>query len=193
MGKIMESLGVIDGYDITTVGKFKAKKDEFFEEIEKYDSKIKEETRKLAESSSGQIYAIVKKGKIYGLYLFEAVKEGDKNSLKHIKTVYSDEVTEDTRGKYDEHILDIAKEYVTYQEYDKVTLNDKVVQLDPKVSKKERILSLIGGFLIGFILGWTIMDEFIWGFIFGIGFAPIFSGLEAVVTKKRGKKKKEDN
>ena len=192
MGKIMESLGVIDGYDITTIGKLKAKKDELFEEIEKYDSKIKEETRNLTESSSGRIFAITKKGKIYGLYLFEVVKEDDKNNLKHIKTVYSNEVSKNVREKYDKHILDIAKEYVAYQEYDKVTLDDKVVQLDPKVSKKERTISLIGGFLIGFGLGWCVMGELVWGLIWGVVFSPLFSGIEVVITKKRGRKKKED-
>ena len=47
MGKFLESIGVIDGYDIIAIGKMKAKKDELFEEIEKYDTDLKERTRKI--------------------------------------------------------------------------------------------------------------------------------------------------
>ncbi len=47
MGKFLESIGKIEGYDIIQIGKFKAKKDEIFVEIEKCDAAIKEETRKM--------------------------------------------------------------------------------------------------------------------------------------------------
>ena len=47
MGKFLESIGLIDGYDIIAIGKMKAKKDILFEEIEKYDNNIKEETRNI--------------------------------------------------------------------------------------------------------------------------------------------------
>ena len=60
-------------------------------------------------------------------------------NLKRIKTVYSDEVAEDIPKKYDNYILNIAKDYVPYQKYDKVTLKDKVVQLDPKKQRKKKI------------------------------------------------------
>jgi hypothetical protein len=39
MGKILESMGVIDGYDIDEIGKIRVKKDELFTEIEKKDKK----------------------------------------------------------------------------------------------------------------------------------------------------------
>ncbi len=190
MGKILESIGIIDGYDIITIGKRKAKKDKIFDEIIKYDEKIKDETRKLVNNSSGRVYAIVKKKMIKGIYLFEIESKDDSKNLKHVKTVYSDEVKEEVREKYDNHILNIAKEYVSTQEYDKVTLEDKVVQIDPKISKSRRITSLISGFAIGFAFGWIIFDEIIWGTIYGIIFAPLFSGLDVVITNKRGRKKK---
>ena len=192
MGKILESIGIIDGYDIIVIGKLKAKKDNLFNEIEKYDSNIKEETREIVNKSSGRVFAIVKKGIIKGIYLFEVVSKDDSKNLKHIKTVYTDEVSTDTREKYYNHILDIAKDYVKMMEYDKVTLDGKVIQIDPKKSKKERILALIGGFALGFVLGWIIFDEVSWGLFYGIIFAPLFSGLEVIITNKRGRKKKDD-
>ncbi len=192
MGKILESIGIIDGYDIIVIGKLKAKKDNLFNEIEKYDSNIKEETREIVNKSSGRVFAIVKKGIIKGIYLFEVESKDDSKNLKHIKTVYTDEVSTDTREKYYNHILDIAKDYVKMMEYDKVTLDGKVIQIDPKKSKKERILALIGGFALGFVLGWIIFDEVSWGLFYGIIFAPLFSGLEVIITNKRGRKKKDD-
>lgn len=192
MGKILESIGVIDGYDIIAIGKIKAKKDELFDEILKYDSKVKDETRQIVNTSSGRVFAITKKGSIKGIYLFEVEIKEDVKNLKHIKTVYSDKVAEEIQKKYDEHILNIAKDYVAYQEYDKVTLEDRVVQIDPKKTKKEKTIAMLSGFALGFMLGWIIFDEFYLGIIYGIIFAPVFSGIEVVISNKRGRKKKDD-
>ena len=35
MGKILESVGIVDGYELSKLGKLKAKKDNIFIEIEK--------------------------------------------------------------------------------------------------------------------------------------------------------------
>lgn len=192
MGKILESIGVIDGYDIIAIGKIKAKKDEMFDEILNYDSNIKEEVRKIVNTSSGRIFAIVKKGIIKGIYIFEVEEKNDSKNLKHIKTIYTNEVEKEIQKKYDDFILNIVKDYVSTQEYDKVTLEDKVVQIDPKKTNKERNIAMISGFLIGFMLGWIIFDKFYFGIIYGIIFAPVFSGLEVVITNKRGRKKKNN-
>ena len=192
MGKFLESIGLIEGYDIITIGKMKAKKDNLFEEIKKYDSNIEEETRKIVNKSSGLVFAIVKKGIIKGIYLFNSEAKNDAKILKHIKTVYTNEVSTDIREKYDNLILKIAKDHVSSQAYDKVILNDKVVQIDPKLTKKDRSLAWFGGFALGFMLGWIIFDVFYLGLLYGIIFAPVFSGLEVVVNNKRGRKKKND-
>ena len=190
MGKFLESLGVIDGYEITQIGELRAKKDAWFEEIEKYDDKVKEEARKLATTYTGEVFAIVKKNMIKGIYLFEVEKKDGKKNLKHVKTVYTDEVPEEVRGKYDEHVLEVAGEYVKSLEYDKVTLDDKVVQVDPKISKNKRILAICGGFFVGFMLGMLIFDnDIVWGVCWGLIMAPVFSGLDVVISKKRGRKK----
>ncbi len=192
MGKILESLGIIDGYDIIAVGKMKAKKDAIFEEILKVDDAVKDKTREIVNNSAGRVFAIVKKGIIKGLYLFEVEEKNDEKHLKHVKTVYTDEVAEEVREKYDEHILKIAKDYISELEYDKITLEDKVVQLDPKKSKKERTAALIGGALIGFVLGWTAFDDIAMGVLWAVLLGPLFSGIDVVVSNKRGRKKKED-
>ena len=45
MGKILESIGIIDGHDIIAIGKRKAKKDKLFTEMLKVDKKIQEDVK----------------------------------------------------------------------------------------------------------------------------------------------------
>ena len=194
MGKILESIGIIDGHDIIAIGKIKAKKDKLFTEILKVDKKIQEDVKEITEEEAGRIFAITKKGKIKGLYLFEAKEENDSKILNHLKTVYTKDVKEEVQDKYDQHILNIAKDYVSMQEYKKVTFEDKIVQIDPKLTKKDKEIALLGGFAVGFIFGWVIFENPLLGIVYGIIFAPIFSGLKVVITKKRKKKNtKEKN
>lgn len=194
MGKILESIGIIDGHDIIAIGKIKAKKDKLFTEILKVDKKIQEDVKEITEEESGRIFAITKKGKIKGLYLFEAKEENDSKILNHLKTVYTKDVKEEVQDKYNQHILNIAKDYVTMQEYKKVTFEDKIVQIDPKLTKKDKEIALLGGFAVGFMFGWIIFENPLLGIVYGIIFAPIFSGLKVVITKKRKKKNtKEKN
>ena len=194
MGKILESIGIIDGHDIIAIEKIKAKKDKLFTEILKVDKKIQEDVKEITEEESGRIFAITKKGKIKGLYLFEAKEENDSKILNHLKTVYTKDVKEEVQDKYDQHILNIAKDYVTMQEYKKVTFEDKIVQIDPKLTKKDKEIALLGGFAVGFMFGWIIFENPLLGIVYGIIFAPIFSGLKVVITKKRKKKNtKEKN
>ena len=190
MGKILESIGIIDGYDIIIINKSKAKKDELFDEIIKEDEGIKEEVRKIVETSTGRVFAIIKNKIIKGIYLFKVEEKEETRNLKLIKTLYTKEVKKEVQEKYDNHILELAKDYVSNQEYDKVTLEDKVVSLDPKVSKKEQGIAIIGGFAIGFMIGWTIFKEIYLGLIYGLIFAPLFSGMNVVIRNKRGRKRK---
>lgn len=194
MGKILESIGIIDGHDIIAIGKIKAKKDKLFTEILKVDKKIQEDVKEITEEEAGRIFAITKKGKIKGLYLFEAKEEKESKILNHLKTVYTKDVKEEVQDKYDQHILNIAKDYVSMQEYKKVTFEDKIVQIDPKLTKKDKEIALLGGFAVGFMFGWIIFENPLLGIVYGIIFAPIFSGLKVVITKKRKKKNtKEKN
>ena len=191
MGKFLESIGLIDGHDIIAIGKIKAKIDKIFKEIIKVDENIQNEVKELTEKDEGRIFAIVKKGSIKGLYLFEIEEIENNKMLNHIKTVYTKDVAEDVKDKYDVMILNIAKNYVSAQEYTKVTFDDHVVQIDPKVNKKDLALTSSGGFFFGFLFGWIIFDDIMMGFLYGIIFSPIITGAKVVVTKKRGRKKKK--
>ena len=64
------------------------------------------------------------------------------------------------------------------------------IQIDPKKSKKEVYAALAGGFFIGLVLGWIIFDDIAFGIIWGLLFGGAFSGLDVVVSKKRGRKNK---
>ena len=112
--------------------------------------------------------------------------------LNHVKTVYTKDVSEEVRDKYNVVILNEAKQYVSLQEYTKVTFDDNVVQIDPKVDKKDLALTSSGGFFLGFILGWVIFNDIMMGFLYGIIFSPVITGAKVVVTKKRGRKKKKN-
>lgn len=128
--------------------------------------------------------------KIKGLYLFKAETNNDLRILNNTKIVYTDDVPKDIQEKYTNFVLTQVKEYVSSQQYDKVTIGDKVIQIDPKLTKKQRNIAISGGFILGFFIGWTVFDSFSLGILYGIIFAPVFSGLEVVITKKRGRKKK---
>jgi hypothetical protein len=192
MGKFLESIGLIDGHDIIAIGKIKAKKDKMFTEILKEDNNIQNEVKELTEKNEGRIFAIVKKGIIKGLYLFEIEEIDNNKMLNHVKTVYTKDVSEEVRDKYNVVILNEAKQYVSLQEYTKVTFDDNVVQVDPKVNKKDLALTSSGGFFLGFILGWIIFNDIMMGFLYGLLFSPVITGTKVVVTKKRGRKKKNN-
>ena len=193
MGKFLESIGLIDGHDIIAIGKIKAKKDKMFTEILKEDNNIQNEVKELTEKNEGRIFAIVKKGIIKGLYLFEIEEIDNNKMLNHVKTIYTKEVSEEVRDKYNVVILNEAKQYVSLQEYTKVTFDDNVVQIDPKVNKKDIALTSTGSFFLGFLFGLVVFDNITMGFLYGIIFSPVITGTKVVVTKKRGRKKKNDN
>ena len=189
MGKTLETLGIIDGFDITELGKLKSKKDKIFTEIEKYDKNIVNEVRDIVNNNKGTIMIITKKGIIHGIYVFKLEVKDDVSTLKYVKEVYTDEVKEETRKKYDDLVLELLKDSVSYQEYDKITYKDEIIKLEGAGNKKGTFIALIGGFLIGFLMIYLVTEELFLGIMMGIIFAPVMSGLEVVVQKKRGRKK----
>ena len=196
MGKLLESLGQIDGYDITEIGFMKAQKEGVFDELLKVDSSIRDDVINTVKNGKGHCFAISKKKVIYGVYLFEIIEKKDKEDethreLKHVKTVYSKEVPEETREKYDSHVEELVKDFVTSLEFDNVTLEDKVVQLDPKKDIGTKVAVSIVGYLCGFVFGWLVFDDIFWGFLYGIIFMPLFNEGNILITNKRGRKKSD--
>ena len=190
MGKILESIGLIDGFDITIIGKMSIKKDKMFEEIKKKDKNIQEEARDIINNSKGVVFAIYKKKIIHGLYLFkEETKEKEEKHLKLVKSVFTDDVSQEVKDKYQEHLIKLSKEKVKYLEYDEISLDEDVIYKKSQKSKAELISAFTGGYLLGFLLGLIVFDSVGMGLCFGIIFAPVLAGVDAGVRKKRGRKK----
>jgi F0F1-type ATP synthase assembly protein I len=190
MGNIKEAFGIIDGYEMNLVGKLRLKKEELFEEIKKKDKDIIEKCKKVLENG-GNIYSYEKDKKIKALYVFEKEKRDNENVLVNKTNIYTKEIDDKLKVKLDERIKEELKEKISLLEYKKVYINDEVMQLDPKKSKKEIYLSLIGGALLGFIFGWFILEDIFFGIIWAVVFAGIFSSLDVVVSTKPGRKKKK--
>ena len=196
MGKLLESLGQIDGYDISELGFVKAQKEGIFDELVKIDKNIQNEVIETIKKGKGYCFTITKQKVIYGVYLFEVIIKDKKDSeehreLKHVKTVYSKEVPKEVQDKYDQHIENLVKDFVTSLEFDKVTLEDKVVQLDPKTDAGDKIGFSLVGYLVGFVFGLIVFDDILWGFLYGIIFMPLFNEANVLITNKRGRKKSD--
>ena len=190
MGNIKEAFGIIDGYEMNLVGKLRLKKEELFEEVKKKDKDIIEKCRQVLENG-GNIYSYEKDKKIKALYLFEKEKRDNEKVLVNKKNIYTKEIDDKLKVKLDERIKEELKEKISLLEYKKIYINDEVMQFNPKKSKKEIYLSLIGGALLGFIFGWFILEDIIFGIIWAIAFAGIFSSLDVVINTKPGRKKKK--
>ena len=189
MGKILESIGLIDGFDISIIGKMSIKKDKMFEEIKKKDKNIQEEARDIINNSKGVVFAIYKKKIIHGLYLFKDETKGEEKHLKLVKSVFTDDVSQEVKDKYQEHLIKLSKEKVKYLEYDEISLDEDVIFKKSQKSKAELISAFTGGYLLGFLLGLIVFDSVGMGLCFGIIFAPVLAGVDAGVRKKRGRKK----
>lgn len=194
MKKLLESigeeLGSIDGYDLISIGLVKAKAEGFFDELKKMDSSIQETVCNTINNGKGYCLGIVKKKVLYGVYLFEIKQKEDFRELNHVTTLFSDEVPSESKKKYDDFVEKTLKDFVTSLEYDKVQLEDKVIELDPKDNSLFQTAGIsIIGYVFGFILGWVLFDDILWGFLYGIIFMPLFNEVNVVVRNKRGRKK----
>ena len=190
MGAIKEAFGIIDGYEMNLVGKLRLKKEELFEEVKKKDKDIIEKCKKALEND-GVIYSYEKDKKIKALYVFEKEKKEDGKVLVNKETIYTKEIDDKLKVRLDDRIKEELKEKIALLEYKKIYINDEVVQFNPKKSKKDIYLSLGGGALVGLAFGWVVFDDIIFGIVWAILFAAIFSSVDVVVKTKPGRKKKK--
>ena len=188
MESIKEEFGIIDGYELSSIGIIRIKKEELFEEIVKQDKNIIEECKKLLDEN-GRIYTYEKDKRIKAIYLFEDQRKEEK-VLSNVKTIYTKEITDELKEKFNKRLLEDFNDELLSLEYDKVFVNDEVIQIDPKKSKGDITMALAGGAILGFALGWMIFDDIVFGFLWAVIFSGSFSGLETVVSKKRGRKRK---
>lgn len=182
----LENFGLIEGYDINEISKKKAKNTELFEEIKKVDSEIQEKVQKYLEKNNYTIYGITKNKKIKGIYIFKK----ENNSLINTERIFTNEINDNIKNKYDKCLIEINKELVANGIYEKVIIGENVIKIDPKEDKKISKLSIVISIIIGTLLAYIIFENIVTAIIFGLLLGPAFTGIEVIVTKKRGRKRK---
>lgn len=182
----LENFGLIEGYDINEISKRKAKNTELFEEIKKVDSEIQEKVQKCLEKNNYTIYGITKNKKIKGIYIFKE----ENNSLINTERIFTNEINDNIKNKYDKCLIEINKELVANGIYEKVIIGENVIKIDPKEDKKISKLSIVINIIIGTLLAYIIFENIVTAIIFGLLLGPAFTGIEVIVTKKRGRKRK---
>lgn len=182
----LENFGLIEGYDIDEIGKRKANKTELFEEIKNVDNKIQEKVQKCLENNNYTVYGLTKNKKIKGIYIFKE----ENNSLINTERIFTNEINDNIKNKYDKCLLEINKELVANGIYEKVIIGENVLKIDPKQDKKISKFSIAISMIIGTLLAYIIFENIITAIIFGSLLGPSFTGIEVIVTKKRGRKRK---
>lgn len=182
----LENFGLIEGYDINEISKRKSKNTELFEEIKKVDGEIQEKVQKCLEKNNYTIYGITKNQKIKGIYIFKK----ENNSLINTERIFTNEINDNIKNKYDKCLIEINKELVANGIYEKVIIGENVIKIDPKQDKKISKLSIVISIIIGTLLAYIIFENIITAIIFGLLLGPAFTGIEVIVTKKRGRKRK---
>ena len=182
----LENFGLIEGYDINEISKRKAKNTELFEEIKKVDSEIQEKVQKCLEKNNYTIYGITKNKKIKGIYIFKK----ENNSLINTERIFTNEINDNIKNKYYKCLIEINKELVANGIYEKVIIGENVIKIDPKEDKKISKLSIVISIIIGTLLAYIIFENIVTAIIFGLLLGPAFTGIEVIVTKKRGRKRK---
>lgn len=182
----LENFGLIEGYDINEISKRKAKNTELFEEIKKVDSEIQEKVQKCLEKNNYTIYGITKNKKIKGIYIFKE----ENNSLINTERIFTNEINDNIKNKYDKCLIEINKELVANGIYEKVIIGENVIKIDPKQDKKISKLSIVINIIIETLLAYIIFENITTAIIFGLLLGPCFTGLEVIITKKRGRKRK---
>lgn len=182
----LENFGLIEGYDIDEIEKRKANKTELFEEIKNVDNKIQEKVQKCLEKNNYTVYGLTKNKKIKGIYIFKE----ENNSLINTERIFTNEINDNIKNKYDKCLLEINKELVANGIYEKVIIGENVLKIDPKQDKKISKFSIAISIIIGTLLAYIIFENIITAIIFGSLLGPSFTGIEVIVTKKRGRKRK---
>lgn len=62
--------------------------------------------------------------------------------------------------------------------------------MDPKQDKKRSKFSIVIDIIIGTLLAYIIFENIVIAIIFGLLSGPAFTAVEVIVTKKRGRKRK---
>lgn len=183
--KIEINFGLIEGYNIEEISKRKAKKSELFDDIKKIDSKIQEKVQNNLEKNNYIIYGITKNKKIKGIYIFKE----ENSSLINTERIYTNEIDDNIKNKYDKYLLKSYIELVANGIYNSVIIGDNVLKPKQQKKKKKNKISILFGFIIGFLVSYIIFKNIFIALVFGllVGFSP--TEAETIISKKRKKKK----
>ena len=183
--KIEINFGLIEGYNIEEIGKRKAKNSELFDDIKKIDSKIQEKVQNNLEKNNYIIYGITKNKKIKGIYI---LKE-ENSSLINTERIYTNEINDNIKNKYDKYLLKSYIELVANGIYNSVIIGDNVLKPKQQKKKKKNKISILFGFIIGFLVSYIIFKNIFIALVFGllVGVSP--TETETIISKKRKKEK----
>ena len=113
----------------------------------------------------------------------------ENNSLINTERIFTNEINDNIKNKYDKCLIEINKELVANGIYEKVIIGENVIKIDPKQDKKISKLSIVISIIIGTLLAYIIFENIVIAIIFGLLLGPAFTGIEVIVTKKRGRKR----
>lgn len=172
----------IKDYDFCVVTKKMLEKDEFLADISSCNSNIKHDIEKVLDNN-GYVVGLEKKNILKLVYLFE-LKE---NVLVFKKKILTDEITEETKNKFENIVTEELKEKLIFDELEKIDWNDIEIKHDKKAGFSFVV------FAICFVIG-LIFDNVGFGILFGF-ILGLTSGTVIVQKKKNNKnsKKKKNN
>lgn len=191
MGKVLETLGMIDGYDLSEYGKISIKKEGIFDLLDKKDSKIKEEAMEIINEKKGEVYGITKDNVIYGIYIFKNEMKNKTKVLTLTKKVFDKDLEKETIKKYDDYLINILKDSLVSSGYKQIIVDDQIIQIDPNISPQRLAFTFIGTFIIGTVIDWFAFENIVLAILGGIFFALIVGGMGTVVVTKKKKRKKK--
>lgn len=179
-------IGKIKGYSVCDISKGTLKKEEFFQEIEVKEPKIKEKAIQILENK-GVMYGLKKDKKLKAIYLFDSRVENNNRILIFTEKILLDEINEEVEKEFEKAINQELIELVSLEDYKKVEWGDE--EIVPKTVKVGKYAVPLGTlfFIIGVIIG-IIFDDIFIGMCLGIGL-----GASSAMIVRKGKDDKEEN
>jgi len=179
-------VGKIKGYSVCDISKGTLKKEDFFEEIEVKEPKIKEKAMKIIENK-GVMFGLKKDKKLKAIYLFDSKVEKDNRVLMFTEKILLDEINEEVEKEFEKVLNQEFIELVSLEDYSKVEWGDE--EIVPRTVKVGKYAISLGAlfFAIGVAIG-IIFDDIFIGMCLGIG----LGGSSAMIVRK-GKDDKKEN
>ena len=174
------SISFILHFTVCDISKGTLKKEDFFEEIEVKEPKIKEKAMKIIEDK-GVMFGLKKDKKLKAIYLFDSKMEKDNRVLMFTEKILLDEINEEVEKEFEKAINQEFIELVSLGDYSKVEWGDK--DIVPKTIKVGKYAISLGTlfFIIGVIIG-IIFDDIFIGICLGIGL-----GASSAMIVRKGK------